>query len=160
MGNEELDELIAEALCSYSAAEPQPGLERRVLNQVAVARPVRWRFLLWGFGTAVVVVSLVAVLIRPVKTPVRQETPEVISQTAAVAPVIHPQIPVRRSVSPSRRDDFWVPAPLTDHEKALVALVERAPLQAEELLSNPEPQPIEPITIEELSIPPLEENGQ
>lgn len=161
MGSEELDELIAEALGSYLAAKPRPGLERRVLNRLPGVRPARRRFLLWAFGAPVAVVSVVSLLITPVKIPVRQPPRELITQSTAGAPVLHPQIPVRRKVSsPVRKGFFGAPAAVTDQEKALLTLVERVPLQAEELLKVSEPQPIEPITIEEISIPPLDENGQ
>jgi hypothetical protein len=160
MGSEELDELIAEALQSYSAAQPRAGLERRVLNRLAADRRPRRRFLLWAFGAAVVAVSVFSLLIKPASAPLRQPPREVITQATGGAPVVHPEIPVRRLVPSRRRKGFRAPAPLDDQEKALLALVERVPLRAGELLNITEPQPIEPITIEELSIPPLEENGQ
>jgi hypothetical protein len=160
MGSNELDELIAEALGSYSAAKPRPGLERRVLNRLPGVRPARRRYLPWAFGAAAVAVSVVLLLITPVRTPVRQPRRELITQSPVVAPVLNPQIPVRRKVPSHGRKGLGTPAPLTDQEKALLALVERVPLQAEELLRNSGPQPIEAITIEEISIPPLEANVQ
>jgi hypothetical protein len=160
MGTEEVDELIAEALGCYSAAKPRPGFERRVLNRLPAVQPARRRFLPWAFGAAAVAVSVIAALITPVRSPVRQPPRELITQTNAGAPALNPRIPVRR-VIPSRGPGIpGAPAPLTDQEKALLALVERVPLQARELLSVTEPQPIEPITIEEISISPLEVNGQ
>jgi hypothetical protein len=160
MGSEELDELIAEALASYSGAKPRPGLERRVLNRLPAVRPARRRFLSWAFGAAAVAVSVVSPLITSLKAPVRHPRRELITSTVA-APVLNPQpqLPVRRIVPPHGRK-AWAPAPLTDQEKALLALVERVPLQARELLSIREAPPIEPITIEEISISPLELNGQ
>jgi hypothetical protein len=162
MGSEELDELIAEALASYSGAKPRPGLERRVLNRLPAVRPARRRFLSWAFGAAAVAVSVVSPLITSLKAPVRHPRRELITQSTVAAPVLNPQrqLPVRLIVPPHGRKAFGAPAPLTDQEKALLALVERVPLQARELLSVTEPQPIEPITIQEISISPLELNGQ
>jgi hypothetical protein len=161
MGSEELDELIAEALASYSGAKPRPGLEHRVLNRLPAVRPARRRFLSWAFGAAAVAVSVVSPLITSLKAPVRHPRRELITQSTVAAPVLNPQrqLPVRRIVPPHGRK-AWAPAPLTDQEKALLALVERVPLQARELLSIREAPPIEPITIEEISISPLELNGQ
>jgi hypothetical protein len=160
MGSEELDELIGKALRSYSAAKPRPGLERRVLNRLAADRPPRRRFLLWAFAAALVAICIFSPFITPDRTPVRQPPRELIPRTAALAPVLNPRIPVRRRVPSPGQKDFWASTPLTDDEKAFLTLVERVPLQAEELLNSTGPQPIEPIAIEEISIPPLEENGQ
>jgi hypothetical protein len=160
MGSEELDELIAQALRSYSAAKARPGLERRVLNRLAAVRPAQRRFLPWAFGAAAVAVSVISTLVTPVMTPVRQPPREVITQATIGAPVLHPQTAVRRIVSSPARKGLGASPAVTDQEKALLTLVERVPLQAEQLLKSTEPQPIEPITIEEISIPPLDENGQ
>ncbi len=160
MGSEELDELIAQALRSYSAAKARPGLERRVLNRLAAVRPAQRRFLPWAFAAAAVAACVVSPLITPVMTPVRQPPRELITQTTVDAPVLHPQTAVRRIVLSPARKGFGASPAVTDQEKALLTLVERVPLQAEQLLKSTEPQPIEPITIEEISIPPLEENGQ
>ena len=58
MGSEELDELIAEALRSYSAAKPRPGVERRVLNRLAPVRPAQRRLRSWAFVAAAVALSV------------------------------------------------------------------------------------------------------
>src|SRR5215831_8422637 len=114
MGSEELDELIAEALRSYSDGNPRPGLERRVMNRVAGGRPARRKFLPWAFAVAVVIVSIVSPLVTPVRKPLRQLPRELTTQNEAGVPVPVPHIPVRRIVRSRGREVPRAPAPLTD----------------------------------------------
>ncbi len=160
MGTEELDELIAESLRSYSAAVPRPGLERRVLNRIYAAPAPRPRLLRWVAAGALVAACVASIFIAPAKRPVKQTTQQPITQAAVEPPVPEPQISPRRKIRPSRRELVAAPAPLSNEEKAFLGLVENAPLQARQLLSSTELRPIEPITIEQLSIPPVEETGE
>jgi len=63
MSDGEIDRIIAEALHSYGAGEPRPGLERRILARVAAAGPRRrtswwWALATTGACAAVVITAL------------------------------------------------------------------------------------------------------
>ena len=160
MGSEELDQLIADSLRTYSSATPRPGLERRVVNRMDAAPAPRSRLMLWIPAGALVAAGVASIFITPASRPVKQITRQPITQAAVEVPVAAPQISPRRTIRPSRRKPVASPAPLTNEEKAFLGLVENAPLQASQLLNSTELRPIEPITIEQLSIPPLEGNGE
>ena len=139
------DRLLEEALATYSRQEPGTGLEQRVLAGVASrrARPP-WMWPVCLFATAC--------LVAMVSTSRRESTP--VAPPAPVAPVKMaaqpPAIPPRRA--PPRREQFPSPAPLTPEEQAWMTLADGgfvADVSAA----------IEPIRIDELTIPPLESEG-
>src|ERR1017187_9325760 len=124
-----LDKPLDNALAQYSSEEPLAGLEQRVLNRVrAEGAPPRSGFGRRVAATGVAVVAGVVV--------------------AAVwwgRPVPPPPCPGQ-----ARR-----PVPLSSEERALLALVARAPDQAREALLDLQRRSTEPIQVEEIRIEPL-----
>jgi hypothetical protein len=150
------DELLTRALASY-AAEPRSGLEQRVLHHVRLVahrpRPAR---LLWAFAVVVLACALFLVLTRSAQKPemarsvTRAPNP---SPLAAAAPEVRPTPrPPARSLP--RQTVFPVPVPLTEGERALIALVQRHPGIVAEA-ANREKRNAEAIEIEPLEIRPL-----
>jgi len=60
--NDELDNLIDDALATYTPIESRPGLERRILAAVAADRPRAWGWRpLWTLAAAAVLIAAVAI---------------------------------------------------------------------------------------------------
>ena len=159
---DELDRLLDEALSSYTWREPRPGIEQRVLNGIGSARPAPGGAFRWwavAAGATLCIAGLV--------TASRRESASVPSNPAprAVRPaVVRPTdvlfvrsklvrskpVPLKRPLSAS---------PLTREERALLSLLDDAPDQAREALSEWRPGEITLVSIEAISIPPLQSDG-
>ncbi len=161
----ELDRILDEALASYGAMEPRPGLERRVLHRVRAAS-VRRRWLLL---VPVLAALLLAIGIRlwPGIRTIDALPPQ--PSSIARAPVIaapriakviarsaRPRVFPRREGLP-RKALFPTPSPLTPDERALLFLASKRPGQTEDFAAHRE---IEPIEISELQITPLPDSGE
>ena len=139
MGVEPLDE----ALAAYSRVEPRIGIEGRILAHVALGcRRRRWVAAGWSVGTiaalsvaGLLVVPKPSITVVPLPIHVEVESPP-------------PQITATETRRPSLR-----PAPLTKEERAWMTLGDSG------VLASVEPAGIEPLQIEELTIPPLESEG-
>lgn len=176
----ELDKVLDSALSGYSAQEPWPGIEDRILNRIRnegarrLFAAFRWRAVLAGAAGCLL---LAAVLFRhaadPSSTalapvpprPIEPPRAELQAATAAQEPRPRPrpestrnrQI-AERSPLP-KRQVFPTPSPLTAEERALLAVISRGPERVRETLtyaqtSVPKPIQIEPIEIQELQNSP------
>jgi hypothetical protein len=170
---DELDNLIDGALSEYSSVEPMEGLEDRVLRRVHAAGTARRSPWLWGVGVAIPAAAallLLWVVWRPqpcstnpapklavVKTPPAPLKPPQVSP----APVGRVMKPKRRPVTrPLPKEEFFPsPSPLTGEERALVAWVQRAPLEAQQAFADLRKRSEEPVVIEPIRIPPLQSDG-
>ena len=150
---DELDQLLNEALATYSAAEPRPGIAPRVLRHVRTAARPRPGWRAW-VAIAVPVLATLWLLAVNHAVPVQAPAPPAALPPSLPAPLIahvvpeHPRRVPRKERSPS-------PQPLTPEERALVALATQNPERAHELIEPAEPRPIEPLEIPKLEIPPL-----
>lgn len=154
MERDKFDDLLDSALASYCSAQPRPGLERRVVNNVLTARRP-FRFPRWTFAIPVVA-SLVFLLIHRTQSPPRPTPPPVTAHNA----VRHPEtVRTTKAAAPRRHvrtrsapkpTSFPTPSPLTAEERAVLQLVARAPEQvagfAGELAATIQPIRIEPLT--------------
>jgi hypothetical protein len=144
-----LEELLDSMLAAYSAAEPRPGLETRIVanlrTQGSQSDGRSWgRFWLWaGAGVAAAVAALVfAVLHRPAERPI--PTPaEIVRSTPKPAPdTSSPAKPLQESskavrhalhkpavvqVADMRPDAFPTPTPLSEQERLLLRYLAGTP---------------------------------
>jgi hypothetical protein len=147
-----LDNALDNALAQYSSEEPLAGLEQRVLNRVR-AEGAAPRF---GFGW--VAAAGVAVMAGMVVAAVWWERP-----VPPPPPVGQASWPVRQHVQTQatpagfrkKRGQARRPVPLSSEERALLALVARAPDQAREALLDLQRRSTEPIQVEAIRIEPL-----
>jgi hypothetical protein len=165
----ELDHLIDSALRGYSAADPSPGMDQRVLNRIrTVARPWSWR---WALAIPVLASLVFAVIvIRNVRSPaaepltlsqIRTAPPQAPAVQAAPPPrVVRPK-PLRTTHDPAmtKHQQFPAPTPITPEEQALLAFATRHPAEAQETLVDWRKRMDEPIEIKEIQIQPLQSDG-
>lgn len=156
---DDLDRIIDGALAGYSVAEPLEGIERRVLNRVRTEG--RRKRVYWGLALACAVASVVAfVVLRPLGVPVPPPS------VAAIRPVQAgyepaaggepaPHVKVRRARKLPRVRQFPLPAPLSGEERALLALVERHPAEAQQAFAELRKRGEEPLEIQPIQIVPL-----
>jgi hypothetical protein len=161
--------VLEEALSSYSSEEPLAGLEQRVLNRVHAAyAPPRRRG--WGWALTASVAAGVAaagvaalVVMRPVPEPPR--VPTVIAQSPKPEPLFATAQPVSKppashaSQQLPKSREFPRPTPVTSSERALLALLERAPDATREAFLDFEKRSNQPIRVEEIKIEPLQSDG-
>jgi hypothetical protein len=167
-GSDELDRVIDGALADYSGAEPLAGLEERVLNRVRVVEAgPRWRFA-WAFALAAVAAAVVTTIV--VQIP-QQPAPKNNDIACVVTPAPLPAVekarvvPKRlvRSRAPRpgllpKLEQFPSPTPMTAEEQALVAFVGQRPAEAQQVFADLRKNG-EPIEIEPIQIPPLQNYG-
>ena len=145
---DELDRTLDAALANYTAVEPRPGLNERVLANLRAERaraPMRfwWR---WGFAAAVLVIGAALawrtakpshpVLVnRPAETqPAPTQAPQpahagaetVLARVPPVRKQNRRPIPTKQAADP-KLDVFPSPQPLTDEELALARYVRNFP---------------------------------
>ena len=157
---DELDQLLNEALATYSSAEPRPGIQQRVLRHIRTAAAPRRP---WWQLAAIAVPALATLWLISIHhaVPVQAPAPPATLPPPVIAHVDPPVAPVpQRPVRTRRREAFPRPAPLSAEERALVALAIQFPQQAPELVKPAEPRPIEPIEIPKLEISPLPGDSQ
>ena len=173
----ELDQLIDAALPSYSAKEPLPGLEHRILAGV-LTRPARVGRFSWplAIGALVCACLLIFLILPKHRSDSRDFSPATASSAAekgnSSTLEAHSEraanltIPARRRASGSqsvsaprteplpKQDIFPSSSPLTAEEERLTAY-SRAQLRATTPIPDKTLQ-IEPIRIAELQIKPLD----
>jgi hypothetical protein len=169
----DLDNVLDEALASYSHAEPDPSLRARIITRAETHRPRR---ILWPAAVALAAAALfVLFLLHPTATTPKHEPP-VPRIASAPPPAIAPPAPTRVATHPhaatakrrnltatravAHRDVFPTPAPLTAQESALLQFATQHPEQARQVLAassaglvESAPLKIEPIRIAALSEP-------
>ncbi len=160
-----LDALLEEALPGYSGHEPHPGLEQRILNRVRAAGPAP-RFPRWVFAIPALAGLLVLAGIFWKREAPKVPRPEAAHTVAKIsAPAVPPVKPeparrtTRRHTRYPKQPVFPAPTPLTNEERALLALAAHAPKEAREALTQTRPRDPEPIRIEEIKIQPLQSDG-
>ncbi len=145
-----LDDLLNSALSEYSAVEPRPGLEARILARIQdSAQQPRWwsvRWLVAGATAAAIAVIVLSVLFfRPARRPQRveiqpnhpqaiqpQPQPSSEDTTAKTAPVrkekrlSHAQ-PQQELALSDRPSVFPTPADLSEQEKLMLAYIAQTP---------------------------------
>jgi hypothetical protein len=162
MAPEERDELLREALAGYSAPEPPLGMEQRVLHRIAASR----RYPAWRLPACAFAVLAAAVVLTVMLTPPHEDALTPLNAPVAPPVVVEASVPVadetavKRVVKRhpvTRPREFPSRTPLTKEERALLALLSRAPDQAAEILVATEPTGITQLAIADLEIPPLGE---
>jgi hypothetical protein len=176
-----LDELLDSALSAYSAVEPRPGLETRIIAQVRdAARPAgspgwNWRWL-WAGAVAAAAILLLALwtnrqsqtpwprkdVVRNSQPPV-QSAPKAESSTPAAA-----ALPNHRSKFPRqahsqtvtwnlqrRPEIFPTPMPLSEQEKLLLSYYARTPREELIAQSHPDEAPVTGQDQSEVNVPDL-----
>lgn len=151
-----LDDLLDSALASYSAVEPRPGLEGRILARIqkAAEQPqTQWWSTRWlvvgGVAAAIVVIVLSVLFSRPVEKPqqvqVHKEQPAMSDaqpdhRVATNPPRVHRKnrphrVSARQELARSDRPAvFPTPTGLSEQERLMLAYVAQTP--TEELLAQ------------------------
>lgn len=156
-----LDELLDSALSEYSAVEPRPGLEVRLLAHVreAAEPQARWWNVRWfwtgAVAAAIAVIVLSVLFLRPERRPQRveirpnhpqtlqpqpQPNSEVITAKTATVPrgrrVPHAQ-PQQELARSDRPAIFPTPSGLSEQEKLMLAYIAQTP--KEEIIAQMRP---------------------
>jgi hypothetical protein len=155
--NGEFDELLDRALATYAPA-PRPGLQQRVIRRLHLPRQSvkPWLWL------ALTPAAALLLLLRP--HPVARKPPPKAHFAEIAAPIIKTP-PLSRKVRPRmaipKLQTFPAVQPLTENERALLALAKQNPAVASEVALNLRRRNAEPLEIEPLEIPLLATiNGQ
>jgi hypothetical protein len=142
-----VEELLDSMLAAYSAVDPRPGLETRVLANLKAAREKQrpWFGLHWMWaGAAAAVIAVIALIfllrseekrqspaIEAVHT--TQPAPKIAREQGTERPPAHPATvhPVRNAgtqqIADTRPDVFPTPTPLSDQEKLLLRYLAGTP---------------------------------
>jgi hypothetical protein len=168
--NDELDRRIDNALAGYAGAEPLAGIEERVVRRVRVAS--RRRAFGWAAAIAVaagLVAAVIVVRAPQHAMPKSHDVARVVVQAPdwPVPAAEKPRIITKRRVKlrVARREplpkleQFPTPVPLTAEERALIAFVTRYPKEAQQAFEDLRKRSEEPIEIQPIQIPPLEDSG-
>ena len=179
---DELDILIDSALATYIDEDPSPHVTSRILASTkALHRRPSLRLLRW-ITPALAAVLLITILLihRPGTHRESSSQPAELSTSRAPAPAVltanahtastvaeetahrrlHPlrTVPAAPPLQPlPRQEVFPTPAPLTPQEQALLMLANSNSQKLAEEAAKPaaQPQPIEPLHIAAIHIPPL-----
>jgi hypothetical protein len=151
-----IDELLDTAIATY-VESPRPGLERRVMNRLRAERPA-WRLIVPAFALAAL--GCMALFIpRHHATP----PPLEIHPIAQAHPAPGKQIsvvPINRKRAFPKQTTFPMATPLTEGERALLALSQQHPEEAARVAVNLK-KTVSDLEIEPLEIAPLRsETGQ
>ena len=169
---DEVDRILETALAGYSRQEPLVGLDRRVLERIAQARPRRSL----GFPRWAVAIPLAACLLVGAFVWMR---PRASQKQAAHAPAARPPVPsetggpetaLRSEVRAARNKrrparglpklaEFPARVPVTSEERALLALAREAPEQLRAAFGDQQNKEPEPIRLLEIRIQPLLSDG-
>jgi hypothetical protein len=167
--DKQLDALLDSVLARYSAEEPRPGLETRIVSNLREAGTRAtsswWRTQwIWAGAAATGVVAVIVFLLLSSRQP-RPQEPEVVRSNAPSQPHQPPTQPrvqlqhrdvtetVRRSggtvrmqarvATDLRKEVFPTPVPLTDQERLLLGYLSRTPREELVAQSHPDPAPDE-----------------
>lgn len=166
----ELDKRIEAALATYADPEASVNPCALAARIVATAHKKQPNISWWQWGLAAAVPALAALLIvlhfpaKPKMEPVRlfASVPpphQIMTASAPQMPIVSHTVVKSRYVSRShpqpKLDVFPTPSPLTEQEKLLVAFVQHISPETQKQVAQ-DPEPIQPITIAELKIPPLD----
>jgi len=179
--SDDLDVLLDAALATYANPEPSPGLTAQILAAARANAPQRqFRWMLWGIPAIAALLALVILL--PARRIHHDPLPSTVqvSRGTSTSPVTAPRLSVKtnsarqvprlratatvRAAIPAseplpKQQVFPTPTPLSPEEQALGAAISRNPQAvarqiAQSATQSPE-QPIEPLHIAEIHIPPL-----
>jgi hypothetical protein len=173
---QKLDELLDSMLREYSAVEPRPGLETRILANLREVQAKRrsWSILsAWAWGgaavTAVLIAALMFHLVRPAVQPPATRVEEATTSPVPPAPVnaagsneterSHARLTHRvrppdiRTVADNRPDVFPTPAPLSEQEQLLLRYLAGTPKEELIAQSRPDEPPEESIPDDQSALP-------
>jgi hypothetical protein len=155
MTGKDVDALLDRALARYSQ-EPRPGLEQRILNGIRLNREKKRRLILaWAFALPMLAGGLLLSFLRNPRTLHHEAAQAAIHKVRSSAPLSARLPVVARNRKPlPTQAIFPAPVPLTDGERALLALAAQYPAAAE-LAINLGKNNSEPIEIAPLDIQPL-----
>jgi hypothetical protein len=156
---DELDELLDEAIKSYSGIEPSPDLAGRILRQAQRhgTSPRRGRKLAFAFAVPLAAAAALAVvLLGQLALP---KPPAAIAYLPSTPDVtVHPRSHAHK-VRAARSATRPLPAPYSKEELALLTFVQQHPKEAAEIAAAQKrdlaPLHPQPITISQLEIKPL-----
>ena len=154
-----IDQVLDEALAFYAAGQPAPGLERRILSEVRARRNARRViFLQWAVPILTAGYSLAVFWPASAPKPPQPQISRSIPMPAqpAVAQVRRNVAGPRRRAAVPKKSEFPAHLPLTQEEKALLAFVHDAPEEAVRMFREESSEPIAPIQIDQIEIPPLQ----
>ena len=169
---DDFDRMLDAALATY--ANPDSGLEERILARVEGSEPVRSQrpLWLWAGGFAVIVAAFLFFIpaIRH-RSPAPQTGPDARTSiatlppvrsvnTAPASPAAHPhravaRHPVPRPAALPKLSVFPAPAPLSPAEQALVKVVAQSSEDQRRALLAAQQEPDTPIRISAILIPPI-----
>ncbi len=181
---DELDDVIDGALPAYSSADPMEGLENRVLHRVQAADAAQrspWPYRLGFVIPALAALLFVGIALRMGWNSESRTTDAArraaVSKPSSLTPgpqpgpaqatvVVDPkpgigagQEPIAPARALPKEEYFPARVPMTDEERALVAWVRRAPIEAEQVFADLRKRSAEPIEIQPIRIPPLRSDG-
>ena len=156
----ELEQILSDAISSYVDVEPREGLEGRILGSVRAEKVSRRRaFSICGLALAAGVT--VIMLLRPSQ---HQERPAIVAGpiVAKVLPAI--QVPkarlmphrARRRIEPIKLRVFPAPSAVTSEERNLLAFVAQDPAARVQVLRRLREKKEETIEIPPIVIAPIE----
>src|SRR5579871_956572 len=160
---ETLDQILDQALARYSAAQPAPGFEQRILRGIVAKRRARGIvFMQWALPLAAVGC---AVFFLGTQRPSAPPHPEALVTKAPPPQVVEASAPIKKNARGQRtalpkQPQFPMRVPITLEERAFVAFVNDAPEQALRAFNEEAVAPIAPIEIDRLEIAPLQEDKQ
>lgn len=164
--DQRVDRLLDELLSQYSALEPRPGLETKVLAQLSESARDRTRWWMWAWLAAGATTAIAATIILLAFTATRKG-PQ--SPTIAMAPPSHarelhapkaiepssirvaatrPQMRRRQHVSAenvtvARKEVFPTPEPMSQQDMLLLRYLAATPHEELVAESRPDPPPLE-----------------
>ncbi len=166
MKSDELDKILNGALSAYSLEEPRPGLESRVLHRIRGRHEFSSRWMPWIFVAPALASLLVIAFLR------RETRLPDLPQIAVNIPVVSFKLPLLAKAAPKseklprdsralpKQKEFPTPAPLTDQERILLAVMRRPPNETRRVFAELHMLNAEPIQIEEIHIDPLQDRGE
>ena len=173
---DEIEHVLDSALSCYSSKSGSFGLEERILNCVRCdVHPTQYIWKRLTMPSAMLAAAAVSVVLTTFVSHRPHEPVSTSSQAKRIAinnpPVLRlqertPNVPYRQAVvvtpetprkirAPIRARKFPLPSPLTEEERAVLALKKYAPQDFVNMLSEATSTDAQPIQIEPLKIEPL-----
>jgi hypothetical protein len=164
----QIDDMLDSLLANYSAAQPRPGLETRILanlqGEAGNQSPAGWWNLKWLWAGAVAAAIVMAAVLINGRHRVAPPTNIVVKNTRpAPQPEIQPHAPAvrnetvrirpRKSLAPTRPQNaalalnerpavFPTPTPLSEQEKLLLSYLAGTPREEVVAQSHPDEPPV------------------